>query len=91
MPWQTLPENINKRKVIIMLEEIIKAADKKANEELTLSKGIALAVAPGAFVLGFIFGSACGKKKVRRKLAKASEDDFDAEEYVKSLNFDEEE
>lgn len=77
-----------------MLEEIISTVDKKAKEEITLSKGIAVIIAVGAFVLGIIMGTAFTKAKVKKSAkvkAVEADEDFDPEEYLDSLMFEDEE
>lgn len=80
-------------RMIIMLKEILAAVDKNTREEVTLTKGLALIIIAGAFFIGMIIGSACTAGHSKKKLAKAvpSDEEFDADEYVKSLKFEDEE
>lgn len=75
-----------------MIEEILSAVNKTSREEMKVTKGLALIIVVGSFLIGLIIGNACGcghtKKVMKRKAA--PQEDFDADEYVKSLNFDEE-
>ena len=66
-----------------MLEEIIGSVCRYSNEKIKITKGMAVAAALGAFIIGLISGviAACC----------SSSDDFDADEYVKNLNFSDDE
>ena len=78
-------------RIIEMIEEILSAVNKTSREEMKVTKGLALIIVVGSFLIGLIIGNACGcghTKKVMKKKA-APQEDFDADEYVKSLNFDE--
>ncbi len=85
--------DINTKGLIIMLKEILAAVDKNTREEVTLTKGLALIIIAGAFFIGMILGSVCAAGHTRRKLGKAvpTDEEFDADEYVKSLKFEDEE
>ncbi len=79
-----------------MLDKIINVIDTKSKEELTITKGLAFIIIAVSFVLGIILGSACAGTKCKKKKCKAGadcfnndEDEFDAGEYVRSLNLDE--
>lgn len=76
-----------------MIEEIIDTVSKYASEKVKLSKGALMIIAAGAFLMGIITGSlaagaACRRKNKQRCYTAA--DDFDADEYVRNLNFDDE-
>ena len=82
----------------IMLNEIISAIDNESKKEITVTKGVAIIIVVASFILGILFGSACAKCKCKSNSKKCCcEDDdefdedfeeFDANEYVKSLNLD---
>lgn len=75
-----------------MIEEILSAVNKTSREEMKVTKGLALIIVAGSFLLGLLIGNACGcghAKKVLKKKKAAEDEFFDADEYVKSLNFDE--
>ncbi len=76
-----------------MIEEIIGTVTKYAEEKVKLSKGVIAAVTVGAFIIGLISGAVAARLALSRKLAVCSsaKDEFDADEYVRNLNFDDEE
>lgn len=76
-----------------MIEEIIDTVSKYAGEKVRISKGVLMIIAAGAFLMGIITGSlaagaACRRKNKLRSCGAA--EDFDADEYVRNLNFDDE-
>ena len=81
-----------------MFEDFIAETDKTMKEDITVCKGFALLVVIAAFFAGLIFGAACkcrckccknGKDKEKKCCSKSENDDFNAEEYVESLKFEE--
>lgn len=76
-----------------MLEEIISTVGKYADEKVKISKGLLILLTVGAFIVGIITGAAAAKLTSSRKaVCKCSSgEDFDADEYVRNLSFDDEE
>lgn len=76
-----------------MLEEIIATVGKYADEKVKISKGLLILLTVGAFVVGILTGTAVTKLCHSRKAVCkcSSEEDFDADEYVRNLSFDDEE
>ncbi|MBQ5332745.1 MAG: hypothetical protein J6K92_05750 [Oscillospiraceae bacterium] len=76
-----------------MLEEIISTVGKYADEKIKISKGLLILLTVGAFVVGIFTGVAVSKLTSGRKaVCKCSSgEDFDADEYVRNLSFDDEE
>ncbi len=76
-----------------MLEEIISTVGKYADEKVKISKGLLILITVGAFVLGILTGAAAAKLVQGKKaVCKCSSgEDFDADEYVRNLSFDDEE
>lgn len=74
-----------------MIEEIYAAISKAMNEKIRLTKGALALIALCAFVGGLIAGAAAARAGRGRKAAAVYScgDDFDADEYVRNLNFDE--
>ena len=75
-----------------MLEEIIGSVCRYSNEKIKITKGMA-AAALGAFIIGLISGVIAARLALSKKFAAccSSSDDFDADEYVKNLNFSDDE
>lgn len=84
-----------------MFDEIMNTVSKKSKEEISISLGEAVLITVGAFILGLVmgmlFGSGSAKKKARSRIGGYSEnnggessEDFDAEQYVRDLKFDNE-
>lgn len=84
-----------------MFDEIMNTVSKKSKEEISISVGEAVLITVGAFILGLVmgilFGSTSAKKKAKRRSGRCSEgccdestEDFDAEQYVRDLKFDNE-
>ncbi|MCI7766589.1 MAG: hypothetical protein MSJ26_01215 [Oscillospiraceae bacterium] len=76
-----------------MLEEIISTVGKYADEKVKISKGLFIFLTVGAFIVGIFTGVAAAKlTSSRRAVCKySSGEDFDADEYVRNLSFDDEE
>ena len=76
-----------------MLEEIIGSVCRFSNEKIKITKGMAVAAALGAFIIGLISGVIAARLALSKKFAAccSSSDDFDADEYVKNLNFSDDE
>lgn len=84
-----------------MFDEIMNTVSKKSKEEISISVGEAVLITVGAFILGLVmgilFGSSSAKKKAKRRSGRCSDgcseestEDFDAEQYVRDLTFDNE-
>lgn len=84
-----------------MFDEIMNTVSKKSKEEISISLGEAVLVTVGAFILGLVmgilFGSTSAKKKAKKHKCCCSDtdgiesaEDFDAEQYVRDLKFDNE-
>lgn len=75
-----------------MIEEILGTVSKYMDEKIKLSKGILLVLAAASFLVGLLTGICAAKLAFGKKISAAvsSGDDFDADEYVRNLNFDEE-
>lgn len=75
-----------------MIEEIMSTVSKYMGEKVKVSKGVLVVCGIGAFIIGLITGVCAAKLTMSKKIATAfsSGDDFDADEYVRNLNFDEE-
>lgn len=73
-----------------MIEEIVNVISRYAGEKVKLSKGMIAVITIGAFILGLLSGAAAARFALSRKpCSKISEqDEFDADEYVRNLNFD---
>ena len=71
-----------------MLEEIIGSVCRYSNEKIKITKGMAV-----AFIIGLISGVIAARLALSKKFAAccSSSDDFDADEYVKNLNFSDDE
>ena len=76
-----------------MMEEIIETVGKYADEKVKISKGVLILLTVAAFVAGILTGTAVTKLVHGRKAVCkcSSDDDFDADEYVRNLSFDDEE
>ncbi|MGN0642033.1 MAG: hypothetical protein ACI4JJ_02700 [Huintestinicola sp.] len=75
-----------------MLEDIISYVCDYSSQKVKISKGAVILIALASFIIGLLTGTviakaSCGKKGV----VKFSGRDFDADEYVRTLNFDDEE
>ena len=83
----------SERKGSIMFDKIIEAICGYSTEKIKISRGLVIAAAAAAFVVGLISGAAAARLALGRKLAacSSSNDDFDADEYVRNLNFGDEE
>lgn len=86
-----------------MFDEIMDQVARKSKEEVSISLGEAVLITVGAFLLGLIMGILCGSSSAKKKHKKckgkcahrggsecADGDDFDAEQYVRDLTFDDE-
>lgn len=74
-----------------MFEEILEAVSQCAEQKVKLSKGAVLLLAVAAFLLGAFTGAfAVGLSSKRKLAAGCGCDDFDADEYVRNLSFDDE-
>ena len=63
----------------------------RATDEISMPKGTLLLVTVIAFLIGFFVGLSCfhAKNRTMFKCKCGKNKDFDADEYVRSLNFDE--
>lgn len=75
-----------------MIEEIIATVGKYMGEKVKVSKGVLVVCGIGAFIIGLVTGVCAAKLTLSKKIAAgfSSGDDFDADEYVRNLNFDDE-
>lgn len=75
-----------------MIEEILGTISEYMNEKIKMSKGMLALFTVSAFIIGILTGLAAAKLSSSRKVVvkTSAEDDFDADEYVRNLNFDEE-
>ena len=75
-----------------MMEEIISTVGRYADEKVRVSKGLLVLITIGAFVVGIITGTAVTKLVSSKKAVCRSsyDEDFDADEYVRNLSFDDE-
>lgn len=74
-----------------MIEEIYEAVSKEMSEKVRIPKGAVVLIALCGFICGLIAGAGAASLGSRKK-AKAvysCGDDFDADEYVRNLSFDE--
>ncbi|MCM1577646.1 MAG: hypothetical protein NC078_02450 [Ruminococcus sp.] len=75
-----------------MIEEIYAAISKAMNEKRRLTRGAVVLIGVCSFIAGVIIGAAAARPAKGRRAAACYScgDDFDADEYVRNLNFDEE-
>ncbi|WP_432649903.1 hypothetical protein [Huintestinicola sp.] len=76
-----------------MIDEIIETVGKYADEKVKISKGLLILLTVGAFVVGILTGTAVTKLVSHKKAVCrcSSDEDFDADEYVRNLSFDDDE
>ena len=74
-----------------MIQEIYEAVSKAMSERMRISKGAVVLIALCAFICGLITGAAAARlgSSKRIRAAYSCGDDFDADEYVRNLSFDE--
>ncbi len=78
-----------------MIMRIMRLVEKSSREEVKISKGAAFIVVVGAFLIGIVMGTVCTSCRAKKRLMgrkgapEVNSDSFDADEYVKSLNFEE--
>lgn len=75
-----------------MIEEIVSTVGRYMEERIKLSKGAMVLIAAGSFVFGLVTGVCAAKLTLSKKIRVGYSDgsDFDADEYVRNLNFDDE-
>lgn len=75
-----------------MFEEIIDTVEDYMSERVKTTKGVIALIAVGSFLFGLITGVCAAKLTLSKKLyAKYSNgSNFDADEYVRNLNFEDE-
>lgn len=75
-----------------MVEEILCTVGEYMNEKIKISKGALAAAAVIAFIFGVLTGICAAKLTSGKKavVVTSADDDFDADEYVRNLNFDDE-
>lgn len=73
-----------------MLDEIMDTVLRYMSEKVKLTKGAVILLSAGSFILGIITGVCAAKLALSKKLCAGCScgDDFDADEYVRNLNFD---
>ena len=73
-----------------MIEEIIGTISRYAGEKVKLSKGMIFLITVAAFIAGLASGAVAVKLAMSKKIAAGSScgEVFDADEYVRNLNFD---
>lgn len=74
-----------------MIEEIYETVSKAMSEKIRIPKGAVVLIALCGFICGLIAGSAAARIGSSRKARAiySCGDDFDADEYVRNLSFDE--
>jgi len=65
---------------------MLKEITSKTKEEVIIMQGLIALIALAAFVIGLVIGILCSPKGKKR--AKPAADEFDPDEYVRSLSFD---
>ncbi|MCM1480564.1 MAG: hypothetical protein NC085_12740 [Muribaculaceae bacterium] len=84
------PENtITAGKADFMFKEITENTISKAKEDIVISQGLLALIAAVSFLTGLIIGILCasGSKSEKRR-CRRRRGNFDADEYVRELNFD---
>ncbi|MGN1089031.1 MAG: hypothetical protein ACI4Q6_01400 [Huintestinicola sp.] len=75
-----------------MIEEIFAVVSTYMNEKIKLSKGMLIVAAVLSFAVGVLTGICAAKLTSKKKIVAVTSagESFDADEYVRNLNFDEE-
>ncbi len=75
-----------------MFEKIADSICDAAKERIRISKGVLVLIAAAAFIIGLASGAVSVRLAMSRKLTvrTSGSDEFDADEYVRNLSFDEE-
>lgn len=75
-----------------MIEEIIGTVGRYAGEKVRISKGMLFFITVLSFAVGLVSGAAAAKVVLGKRITAgcSCNDEFDADEYVRNLNFDEE-
>ncbi|MGN0667056.1 MAG: hypothetical protein ACI4KF_11090 [Huintestinicola sp.] len=72
-----------------MFEEILNAICDYSSRKIKVSYGTVILVTLVSFVVGLLTGSLIGSLAAKKKVVvKCGSKDFDADEYVRTLNFD---
>ncbi len=75
-----------------MIESILGTVSEYMNEKVKISKGVLIIAGIAAFVFGLLTGICAANLTMSKKISAGVSvgDNFDADEYVRNLNFDEE-
>lgn len=73
-----------------MFKEITENTISKAKEDIVITQGILVLIAAVSFITGLIIGILCasGSKSEKRRCRRGRRASFNADEYARELNFD---